>query len=96
MDPNAYSIGDLIVVKASLTRAAMDDRQCKVVGMLPASDRGEAQYRVRFGTENFERRIVASDIERSEAATTSSQAGMPVANGVAEPWLKSLKIRVGR
>jgi len=96
MDPNIYSIGDLIVVKASLTRAAMDNRQCRVVGMLPASDRGEKQYRVRFGAENFERRIVASDIDRSETATTSIRSDTPPAKGSAEPWLKSSKIRIGK
>jgi len=95
MDPNTCSVGDLIVVKASLTRSARDDRQCRVVGMLPASDRGERQYRVRFGTENFERRIVASDIDRSETTTTSIQSAAPPAKGSTEPWFKSSTIRIG-
>jgi hypothetical protein len=96
MDPSSCSIGDLIVVKASLTRSARDDRQCRVVGMLPASDRGERQYRVRFGTENFERRIVASDIDRSETTANSVGSDMLAVDSLAEPWFKSSKIRIGK
>ncbi len=37
--------------------------------MLP-SDGGRAQYRVRFETESFDRRIVESDIDTNQSASS--------------------------
>ena len=43
MSPNVYAIDDIIVLKAGLTRTATGDRTCRIVGLLPAADRGERQ-----------------------------------------------------
>ncbi|MFB9951598.1 cold-shock protein [Rhizobium puerariae] len=95
MCPHVYAVGDVVVLKAGLSRTATGDRTCRIVGNLPASDGGEPQYRVRFGNENFERRVVASDIDTSG---TSASAGKDEASpkGSDEPWLKPAKIRVGK
>lgn len=66
MGRNTYSVGDSVVLRADLTRTAAADRTCRIVSILPAAEHGEAQYRVRFGTENFERRIFEHDIDPSE------------------------------
>jgi hypothetical protein len=91
-----YAIGDDVVLKAGLTRMATGDRTCRIVGLLPAAERGENQYRVRVGTENFERRIVHSDIDAGETAAsaqTRQAASSAVAGG---SWLNASSIRVGK
>jgi hypothetical protein len=95
MSPNAYAVDDIIVLKAGLTRTATGDRTCRVVGLLPAADRGEHQYRVRFDNENFERRIVASDIDASATATSAvkSEASRETPGG---SWLKPSRMRIGK
>jgi hypothetical protein len=95
MSANVYAIGDNIVLKAGLTRTATGDRTCRVVGLLPAADRGENQYRVRFGSENFERRIVESDIDTSETAS-SAKKDEACADAPSGPWLKPSSIRIGK
>ncbi|CDZ26278.1 MULTISPECIES: hypothetical protein [Neorhizobium] len=95
MSANVYAIGDNIVLKAGLTRTATGDRTCRVVGLLPAADRGENQYRVRFGSENFERRIVESDIDTSETAS-SAKKDEASADAPSGPWLKPSSIRIGK
>jgi hypothetical protein len=95
MSSYSFAVGDALVLRAGLTRTAVGDRTCRVVGLLPNADRGEQQYRVRFGNENFERRIVASDIDRLETAATEKTAD---ATGISEsgPWLKASSIRIGK
>ncbi|KGD86594.1 MULTISPECIES: hypothetical protein [Rhizobium/Agrobacterium group] len=95
MSPNIYAVNDLVVLKAGLTRTATGDRTCRIVGLLPAADRGEHQYRVRFDNENFERRIVASDIDTSATATSATK-GETAPTGSGEPWLKPSRIRIGK
>lgn len=90
MGRKSYSIGDVVVLKAGLTRVVTADRICAIVGILP-SDHGEAQYRVRFDGETFERRIVATDIECIE--TVSAGQRTPIV-GTGGPWLKSSGIRL--
>jgi hypothetical protein len=95
MNPRKYAVDDVIVLKTSLMRAASDDRTCRIVGLLPASDRGEQQYRVRVGDESFERRILASDIDT--AAATEHEATAETSKATAgSPWLKPASIRVGK
>ncbi|WP_117193027.1 cold-shock protein [Rhizobium terrae] len=95
MNANVYAIGDTVVLKASLTRTVAGDRACRIVGLLPAADRGENQYRVRFGDENFERRIVESDIDTAETAASvrKGETASPTAGG---SWLKMSNIRIGK
>jgi hypothetical protein len=94
MKANAYTIGDNVVLKAGLTRMAAANRTCRIVGLLPSADRGEKQYRVRFETENFERRIVESDIDTIETAASALKSE-PLATAGGS-WLKMSGIRVGR
>ncbi|MCR6500878.1 cold-shock protein [Shinella sp. CPCC 101442] len=96
MSRKTYAIGDRVVIKAGLLRQASGERTCRIVGVLPA-DHGEVQYRVRLEGENFERRIVQSDIDADETAAPSSRktvaASVP---GNGSPWLKPLTTRNGK
>ncbi len=97
MSPQTYVVGDWLVLKAGLTRTAVGDRTCRVVGLLPNADRGEQQYRVRFGNENFERRIVESDIDRTETETTTTEITVDVGSKTpGGPWLKPGSLRIGK
>jgi hypothetical protein len=92
MGRNTYSVGDSVVLRADLTRTAAADRTCRIVSILPAAEHGEAQYRVRFGTENFERRIFEHDIDPSETASPVQEHGQ-AASVEGKPWFKPLNIR---
>lgn len=87
MSRMAYSAGDLVVLKADLTRLRADPRMCRIISMLP-SDTGDAYYQVRFTHESFERRILASDIEKLCADQLADQPGSTPST--TEPWLKPL------
>ncbi|RWX76691.1 cold-shock protein [Neorhizobium lilium] len=91
MSLTIYAVGDALVLRAGLTRTAVGIRTCRVVGVLPNADRGEQQYRVRFGNENFERRIVGSDIDRTETAANEQTAVIELENE-GGPWLKPMRI----
>ncbi|WFU46265.1 cold-shock protein [Sinorhizobium terangae] len=92
MSRNSYSVGDTVVLRADLTRTASDDRKCRIVGTLPAAEYGEPQYRVRFGTENFDRRIFESDIDASETdLPVRHDDGAATVSG--KPWLKPLSTK---
>ncbi|CAK7259027.1 MULTISPECIES: cold-shock protein [unclassified Shinella] len=95
MSRKTHAVGDHVVLKAGLSRTATGARTCRIVGVLPA-DHGEAQYRVRLDNENFERRVVHSDIDADEtAAPATRKAGTTVA-GKGGPWLKPSSIRIGK
>lgn len=94
MSRNRYSIGDTVKLKAGLKHAASEDRVCKVISLLPVADHGEPQYRVRMGIENFERRIVESDIDPEESAlSTPSDTDSPSSGGDQKPWFKPLSTK---
>lgn len=82
-----YSIGDLVVLKADLTRLKAAPRICRIISMLP-SDSDEAYYQVRFTHESFERRISAIDIEKLCTDPIVDDQGSTSARS--EPWLKPL------
>lgn len=88
-----YAVGDTVKLKSDLFRRAESNGICRIVGILP-SDHGEAQYRVRFGSETFERRILASDIEAADNATTRPATGHRSSSGGKEPWVKPTSIRI--
>lgn len=88
-----YAVGDTVKLKSDLFRRAESNGICRILGILP-SERGEAQYRVRFGSETFERRILASDIEAAEKVTTRPATGHRPTSGGKEPWVKPSSIRV--
>ncbi|PST22503.1 cold-shock protein [Mesorhizobium plurifarium] len=98
MNRNTCSVGDSVVLRADLTRTAAADRTCRIVSVLPAAEHGEAQYRVRFGTENFDRRIFEHDIDPSETVSPVPEHG-PAATAAGrpcfkpKPWLKPLSTR---
>ena len=95
MSQKTYDVGDTVIMKTGLARSAAAVRSCRIVGVLPAAERGDTQYRVRFDGENFERRIVGTDIELSEATLPIREDGLDssVRGG---PWLKPLGIKRGR
>lgn len=93
MSRKVYAIGDTVTLKADLFRSMDGERLCRIVGVLP-SDHGEAQYRIRLGGENHERRIVGSDIEAPETATPKKGAGALPAPHRNEPWFKPSSIRI--
>ncbi|WP_085032137.1 cold-shock protein [Ensifer aridi] len=95
MGRNTYGVGDTVVLRADLTRTAAADRTCRIVAILPSAEHGEAQYRVRFGTENFERRILEHDIDPSETALPVRE-GDPAGTLDGKPWLKPLSVRTGK
>jgi hypothetical protein len=95
MSRNTYSVGDKVVLRADLMRTLAADRTCRIVGILPAAEHGEAQYRIRFGTETFERRIFEHDIDSAETALPVGERG-PAAMVSGTPWLKPLSTRTAR
>ncbi|OHV79002.1 cold-shock protein [Rhizobium sp. LCM 4573] len=95
MKAKLHAVDDVLVLKASLMRTANGDRTCRIVGLLPAADSGERQYRVRFGNENFERRILASDIDTT-ATMILAQKEDPSSTATDGPWLKPGSIRVSK
>lgn len=94
MRRKTYAVDDHVVLKAGLSRTVAGERTCRIVGVLPA-DHGEAQYRVRLDNENFERRVVHSDIDAEETAAPSPRAAAAVV-GKAGPWLKPSSVRIGK
>ena len=92
MSRNTYSVGDTVVLRADLTRTAAADRTCRIAAILPAAEHGEPQYRVRFGAENFERRIFEHDIDPTDTASPARERS-PAAAAEGKPWLKPLSIR---
>jgi hypothetical protein len=91
----AYAIGDQVVLIGKPGRTAAAERTCRIVGILP-SDHNEPQYRVRFEGENFERRIVATDIDTSETPSPAAAALVAVPTQRAEPWFKPSRIKIGK
>lgn len=90
-----HRVGDVVILRDGFTKTDVANRTCTIVGILPATERGDAQYRVRFGAERCERRVVQADIETTsvhEAANTSDEG--PIATG--SPWLKPMSLRKTR
>lgn len=88
-----YSIGDIVVLKADLTRLKAAPRLCRIISTLP-SDSGEIYYQVRFLDESFERRISSTEIEKLNTDPIVDDHGSTP--GKQEPWLKPLAIGKGK
>jgi hypothetical protein len=87
-----FAVGDKIVLKDGFVRTDTAGRTCTIASVLPF-DGSRAQYRVRFETENFERRIVESDIDVIQSASSVPNIET-VASAETGSWLKSSSIRV--
>ncbi|KQV66205.1 cold-shock protein [Rhizobium sp. Root1220] len=87
-----FAVGDKIVLKDGFVRTDSAGRTCTISGVLPF-DGSRAQYRVRFETENFDRRIIESDIDVTQSASSvpNNETVTSVETG---SWLKSSSIRV--
>ena len=87
-----YAVGDYIVLKDGFVRTEEASRTCKIAAILP-SDGSRPQYRVRFETENFDRRILESDIDVNQSAAPAPRvdAAADIQGG---SWLKTSSIRV--
>lgn len=87
-----YAVGDTIVLKDGLVRTEEARRTCKIAVVLP-SDGSRPQYRVRFETENFDRRILESDIDMNQSVSPTPRvdADADIQDG---SWLKTSSIRV--
>ena len=96
MSRKSYAVGDHVVLKAGLSRATTGTRTCRIVGVLPA-DHGEVQYRVRLENENFERRVVHSDIDVEETAAPATRKAAAAENArKGGPCLTPSSIRIGK
>ncbi|RDJ08826.1 cold-shock protein [Rhizobium grahamii] len=87
-----YAIGDSIVLKGGFVRTEQASRTCRIAAILP-SDGSRAQYRVRFEGENFDRRILESDIDMSQSASPTPRDDA-VADIQGGSWLKTSSLRV--
>ena len=95
MSRKTYKISDRVVLRTGITGMQSAPKSGSIVGVLPASDRGEVQYRIRYDDEKFDRRIVESEIEGLHVPELSSRRGKS-ASGVVEPWFKPSSIRVAK
>ena len=94
MSGRSFAAGDVVILHSGLVKTSTDLRTCTIVSVLPAADRGERQYRVRFENENFERRVVESDIETLKKAVAVEGGGIVAGSG--KSWLKPLRSKTGR
>jgi len=90
---SGYDIGDMVFLVNGPVRLGRAAGEYRIVGRLPDAD-GQAQYRVQSVSENFERRIVAVeiDIERSPAHHQARQVSAAISGERA--WLKPSSMKV--
>lgn len=86
-------IGDVVILKDGFSGRSRNRTSCRIVAILPSDD-GEKQYRIRFDAENFERRIVLSDIDTLATETMLPEKSETDTRD--EPWLKPSAIRTSR
>ena len=85
-----YKAGDEVSLMANLSGMRTPSGHVRIVGILPVSDRGETQYKVRFDGENFDRRVLGSDIVGR--ITTESRDGQNPPAG--STWLNPSQIKI--
>lgn len=95
MATHHYGVGDTIVLKDGFARTDPARRTGTVVGILPATEGGDAQYRVRFEAERCERRVVQADIEAG-ATREAIRAAEPRRAATGSPWLKPIPVNKSR
>lgn len=92
MSAPLYSVGDTVVLKSGFLRKAEPETICRIASILPEAQ-GMVQYRVRFGNENFERRVTEGDIDRA-ASSASMGEGRPTSPAITSSWVNLNSIRV--
>ncbi len=92
-----YGIGDHVFLVTGPVRTGRPDGEFTILACLPDIN-GGTQYRVKSLTENFERRIVGSDIdvERSQLPLLPNHETAPDFSPSKGSWLKTSSIRVGK
>ncbi|MBT9371856.1 cold-shock protein [Rhizobium sp. CSW-27] len=93
MPGSRYAVGDRVVLKAAPATSGSPTTGC-ISAVLPSAN-GQAQYRIRFENEAFERRIIEADIdpERSDRPMLEDKAVLP-AKGTS--WLNPARIKIGK
>jgi len=91
-----YGIGDHVFLVTGPVRTGRPEGEFTILACLPDIN-GMAQFRVKSLTENFERRIIGSDIdmERSQRPSRVPQE-VPDFGPSRGSWLKTSSIRVGK
>jgi hypothetical protein len=87
-----YSVGDTVVLKNGILRTLSPELTCRIVAVLPEAQ-GMVQYRVRFGSETFERRVSEADIDRA-ASPVSRGTGRPTSPSATSSWVNPNSIRI--
>ena len=90
MQQQHYKAGDQVNLRPNFAGVRSVQSLCRIVSVLPVSDRGEFQYKVRFENEKFDRRVLASDIEARIAVQSLADRCSPKAEG----WLSASRIKV--
>lgn len=92
MQQQHYKAGDQVNLRPNFAGVRSVQSLCRIVSVLPVSDWGESQYKVRFENEKFDRRVLASDIEAR--ISIRSMAGLRSPEAAEEGWLNASRIKV--
>lgn len=93
MNKTMYGVGDHVFLLSGPLRTGRTEGEFTIVTRLP-DVHGAIQYRVKSNSENFERRIVSSDIdlERSPKPRGDKEKS-PVTTQAKGSWLKASPIK---
>ncbi|GKX34877.1 MAG: hypothetical protein MnENMB40S_24950 [Rhizobiaceae bacterium MnEN-MB40S] len=94
MQQQHYKAGDQVNLRANFAGVRSVQSLCRIVSVLPVSDWGEFQYKVRFENEKFDRRVLASDIEAR--ISIQPMAGQRSPESAEEGWLNASRIKVSK
>lgn len=93
MSRHAYQVGDKVVLKSGAFRRGETESECRIVSTLPEAY-GQVQYRVRFESENCERRVTEADID-GDASTSAAGRQKPLATASGGgSWVNLNAIRI--
>ncbi|MEO4045261.1 cold-shock protein [Hoeflea sp. CAU 1731] len=92
MQQQHYKAGDQVNLRSNFAGVRSVQSLCRIVSVLPASDSGESQYKVRFENEKFDRRVLASDIEAKISIQPVAGLRTPASGG----WLNASRIKVSK
>jgi hypothetical protein len=92
----AYNIGDHVFLVQGPLKTGRAEGEFTIVARLP-DVHGTVQFRVKSIGENFERRIVSSDIDLDRSPKPRTVKEKPQAVAYAkESWLKTSTIKVSK